>query len=152
MPLVGGVSFHFRMSGIAGLTLEYDFNRIASTPAPTDLRIRSLHFVPNLRVAAVVYLYRWRMLAPFILGGAGIDIQSTTERANLQVGAGLEVTFWHHRIALVAEARAFLPLPADAERLKERTQISGGIDEDISTKEIYSIFNALFTLSVRFYY
>jgi hypothetical protein len=149
-PLLGGASAHFRMKGIFGLSLEYDFNRVATTPAAADLSIRALQFIPNLRASAVIYPYRWRMIAPFILGGLGVDTGSTSPRANLQVGAGLEVTFWRDRIALLGEFRAFFPLPSDVQKHKQRLSITGG---DIpKTGEYYQIDNFLFLIGLRFYY
>jgi hypothetical protein len=150
-PLLSGISAHFRMSGVAGLTLEYDFNRVASTPAPDDLSVRSLHFIPNLRVAAVLVPYRWRMLGPFVMLGLGIDTEARTDRANLLLGMGLEATFWKDRIGVVAEFRAFLPRPSDVEKLKERREISGTAGR-LRTAEYYGQENLLFTLSVRAYY
>jgi hypothetical protein len=149
--VLAGVSAHFRASGVAGVMVEYDFNRVASTPSPTDLSIEALHFIPNLRVAAVLYPYRWRMLGPFILFGLGIDTLSREDRANFQVGFGLEVTFWHDRLAIVAEFRAFIPRPTDVEKHKERLEITGAPNIP-KTREYYNVDNLLFTLSARFYY
>lgn len=149
-PLLSGVSVHFRMSGIAGISLEYDFNRVAKTPAPDDLSIGSLHFIPNFRLAVVLHPYRWRMLGPYIFGGMGIDTVSSSDRSNFQLGFGLEATFWHDRIALLVEFRAFLPRPTDVQKQRERLQIIG---EDVpSTTAYYNVANVLFTLSLRFYY
>ena len=131
--------------------LEYDFKRVATTPRAGDVSIEALHFIPNLRVAAVIYPYRWRMLGPYILGGLGIDTISNEDRANFQIGLGLEVTFWHDRIALVAEFRAFIPRPTDVEKHKERLEITGATDIP-STRQYYNVDNLLFTLSGRFYY
>ncbi len=150
-PIISGVSAHFRASGVAGITLEYDFERVAKTPAPGDVSIEALHFIPNLRIAAVIYPYRWRMLGPYVLGGLGIDTLSDEDRANFQVGLGLEVTFWHDRIALAAEFRAFIPRPTDVEKHKERLQITGAQNIP-STRSYYNVDNLLFTLSVRVYY
>jgi hypothetical protein len=149
-PLLGGASLHFRMKGVFGLSLEYDFNRVATTPAATDLGIRALHFIPNLRASAVIYPYRWRMIGPFILGGLGLDTGSNESRVNLQVGGGLEVTFWRDRIALLGEFRAFLPLPSDVEKHKQRLSITGGHIPKTGT--YYHVDNFLFLLSLRFYY
>lgn len=150
-PIISGVSVHFRASGVAGVMLEYDFKRVATTPRPGDVSIEALHFIPNLRVAAVIYPYRWRMLGPYILGGLGIDTISNEDRANFQIGVGLEVTFWHDRIALVAEFRAFIPRPTDVEKHKERLEITGATDIP-TTRQYYNVDNLLFTLSGRFYY
>jgi len=150
-PIISGVSLHFRASGVAGVMLEYDFTRVAHTPDAGDVSIEALHFIPNLRVAAVIYPYRWRMLGPYILGGVGIDTVSKVDRANFQIGLGLEVTFWHDRIAIVAEFRAFIPRPTDVEKHKERLEITGATDIP-STRQYYNVDNLLFTLSARFYY
>lgn len=150
-PLITGMSVHFRASGVVGITLEYDFKRVARTPTPGDVSIEALHFIPNLRVAAVIYPYRWRMVGPYVLGGVGIDTVSKEDRANFQIGLGLEVTFWHDRFAIVAEFRAFIPRPSAVEKHKERLEYSG-ITNIPSTREYYNVDNLLFTLSARFYY
>jgi hypothetical protein len=150
-PLISGLGIHFRASGVVGLTLEYDFKRVAKTPAPGDVSVEALHFIPNLRIAAVIYPYRWRMLGPFVMIGLGIDTVSNEDRANFQVGLGLEVTVWHDRFAFVAEFRAFIPRPTDVEVHKERLEITG--ESNIpSTRSYYNVDNLLFTLSARFYY
>jgi hypothetical protein len=151
VPLLAGVSAHFRMSGIAGLTAEFDFNRVATTPAAADLRIEALHFIPNFRVAAVIHPYRWRMLGPYLFGGVGLDTASTSDRANILIGAGLEVTFWKDRLAVLGEFRAFLPRPSDVEKHKQRVSISGST-ATASDWDYYNTKNLLFTLSLRFYY
>ncbi len=150
-PIIYGVSAHFRASGVIGVTLEYDFNRVATTPTPGDVAIEALHFIPNLRVAAVIYPYRWRMLGPYVLLGLGIDTLAKEDRANFQIGFGLEVTFWHDRFAVVAEFRAFIPRPTDVEKHKERLEITGATNVP-STRQYYNVDNLLFTLSARFYY
>lgn len=149
--VTSGVSIHFRASGVAGVTVEYDFNRVARTPNPLDVSIEAMHFIPNLRVAAVLYPYRWRMVGLYILGGMGIDTLSKEDRANYQVGLGLEVTFWHDRLALVAEFRAFIPRPTDVEKHKERLEITGATNIP-STRQYYNVDNLMLTLSARFYY
>ncbi len=150
-PLISGVGVHFRASGVIGLTMEYDFKRVAKTPAPGDVSIEALHFIPNMRFAAVIYPYRWRMLGPFVMVGMGIDTVSNEDRANFQVGLGLEVTVWHDRFAFVAEFRAFIPRPTDVEKHKERLEITGATNIP-STRTYYNVDNLLFTLSARFYY
>ena len=152
-PLLGGISAHFRTSGIAGLTIEYDFNRVQDEPTPAQLLndAKNLLFIPNLRVHAVIFPYRWRMLGPFLLVGMGFDTSAEERSTNFQFGAGLEVSFWKHRLAVVAEVRWFLPLPSDVERHRNRVQIAGS-DTDTSTGEYYNFKNTLFTLSLRYYY
>jgi hypothetical protein len=153
-PLLGGVSAHFRASGIAGITVEYDFNRVAEEPTAPQLlnSAKYLHFLPNLRVAAVIVPYRWRMLGPFVLIGMGFDTEAKSERStNIQAGLGLEGTFWKNRLALVGEARFFIPLPSDVERHRERVLIAGATTATGSA-EYYNLKNALFTLSFRYYY
>ncbi len=152
-PLLGGVSVHFRASGIAGLTIEYDFNRVQKEPTPEQMLqdAKYLRFIPNLRVSGVIYPYRWRMLGPFVLIGMGFDTAAQERSTNLQLGVGLEVTFWRHHLAVVADVRMFLPLPSDVERHRARVQIAG-VDTDTSTSEYYNFKNALFTLSLRYYY
>jgi hypothetical protein len=153
VPLLGGISGHFRASGIAGVTIEYDFNRVQKEPTPAQLlqNARYLHFIPNLRVHGVIFPYRWRMLGPFLLLGMGFDTEAQERSTNLQFGLGLEVSFWKHRLAVVAEVRAFMPLPSDVERHRARVQIADA-DTDTSTSEYYNFKNLLFTLSLRYYY
>lgn len=151
--VLGGISGHFLASGIAGVTLELDFNRAQKEPTAEQLlqSARYLHFIPNLRVHGVIFPYRWRMLGPFVLLGMGFDTEAHERSTNLELGVGLEVTFWRHRIAVAIEARAFFPLPSDVERHRERVAISGR-QVDTSSSQYYNFRNLLFTASIRFYY
>ncbi|MFC1482516.1 hypothetical protein ACFL51_01790, partial [Myxococcota bacterium] len=150
-PLIYGLSVHVRAKGIIGANLEYDFNRVAETPDPDDLSIESIHFIPNMRFAVVIYPYRWKMLAPFLLLGLGLDTESDVGRTNYQLGIGLETTWWKDRIAVVTDFRVFFPQPSDMEKHRERVQITGA-DMDTSTGQYYNFKNILFTISLRFYY
>lgn len=152
-PLLGGISAHFRASGIAGVTIEYDFNRVQDEPSSAQLLqdAQYLAFIPNLRVHAVIFPYRWRMLGPFLLLGMGFDTAAQERSTNLQFGLGLEVSFWQHRLAVVTEVRAFMPLPSDVERHRARVKIAEA-DTATGTGEYYNFKNLLFTLSLRFYY
>ena len=146
-----GIVGSIRFMGVAGVDLEYDFNRVTSSPESSPKTITDLLFVPALKLGGIVYFFRSNRYAPFGMGGIGIDLDSATNRTNLYWGGGIEFTFVKNRITANIGLRFFLPRPVDVEKQRERLTMDGKATLPSYT-EYYNLNTYQFFFSVRIYY
>ncbi len=146
-----GLIGSMRFSGIAGIDMEYDFNRVTSTPSSSSREVSDLLFTPNYKLMGVVNFFREKNWSPYALFGLGIDLGADFNRSNLIGGAGLEFTFLQNRIVFSLGFRLFLPRPVDVERQRERRLMDGNPSLPSYT-DYYNFDQYQITLSVRVYY
>ncbi|PKN24458.1 MAG: hypothetical protein CVU65_11770 [Deltaproteobacteria bacterium HGW-Deltaproteobacteria-22] len=145
--LIGSLRFH----GIAGLDLEYDFNRVTSTPSISSREVEDLKFTPNFKIEGVVHFFRDRKWSPFAVFGLGIDLGADFNRTNMIGGVGVEFPFFANRVVFALGFRLFVPRPADVEKQRERRLMDGNPVLPAYT-DYYNFDQYQITMSVRVYY
>ncbi|MBN2723514.1 MAG: hypothetical protein JXR95_05520 [Deltaproteobacteria bacterium] len=148
---VVGILGSARFMGVAGFDLEYDFNRVTSTPPRNPREINALHFVPNLKLSGAVYFFRKRRYATYALGGIGIDMGADYNRSNLFTGAAVEFTFLKNTLTLNVGLRFYFPRPVDVEKQRERL-VMDGTPVLPSYTDYYNFDTYQLFISLRYYY
>ncbi|MGM0596722.1 MAG: hypothetical protein ACQES9_06755 [Myxococcota bacterium] len=146
-----GIILSSRFMGVAGVDLEYDFNRVTSTPPSDLLNEKALQFVPNLKLTGIVYFFRKNNYATFASGGIGIDMGSPKNRNNLFGGAGLEFTIMEDQVVLRLGLRFYFPKPVDVEKQRERIIMNNEPTTPAYT-EYYNFDTFQFFMSLQIYY
>jgi len=145
--LIGSLRFH----GVAGLDLEYDFNRVTSTPSSSSRIVDDLKFTPNFKIEGVVHFFREKKWSPFAVFGLGLDLGADFNRTNMIGGGGLEFTFFRNRVVFSLGLRLFFPRPVDVEKQRERRMMDGNPVLPAYT-DYYNFDQYQITMSVRVYY
>ncbi len=146
-----GLVGSLRFAGIAGLDLEFDFNRVTTTPSVTSREVSDLLFTPNFKILGVVNLFRDRKWSPFAVFGLGVDLGADFNRTNMVTGGGVEFTFFRNRVVFSLGLRVFVPRPADVEKQRERRLMDGNPTLPAYT-DYYNFDQYQIFMSVRVYY
>lgn len=146
-----GIIGSMRLLDAAGVDIEYDFNRVTSTPSKTSRAVEDLQFYPNFKLEAVVHFFREKQWSPWMLFGLGIDLGANFSRSNMQFGTGLDVFLWQQRVVFSLGFRIFVPWPADVEKQREYRLMDG--NPVLPPYTDYYNFNIYqFIVSVRYFY
>lgn len=146
-----GLAGSARFMGVAGIDLEYDFNRVTSTPPRNPREVSALQFIPNTKLLGTVYFSRKKRYATYAQGGIGIDLGADYNRSNLIAGAGIEFVYFNDRLALNITLRFYLPRPVDVEKQREHL-IMDGTPTLPSYTDYYSFQTVQLSVSVKYYY
>lgn len=146
-----GIIGSMRFLDAAGVDIEYDLNRVTTTPSPASRAIEDLQFYPNFKLEAVVHFFREKQWSPWMLFGLGIDLGADFSRSNMQFGTGVDIFLWQQQIVLSLGFRVFVPWPADVERQREYRLMDGSPILPAYT-DYYNFDCYQFLLSIRYFY
>ncbi|MBU1220135.1 hypothetical protein KKF34_10575 [Myxococcota bacterium] len=146
-----GLAGSARFMGVAGIDLEYDFNRITSTPPRNPREISALQFIPNTKLLGTIYFSRKKRYATYAQGGIGIDLGADYNRSNLIGGAGIEFVYFKDRLVLNVTLRFYFPRPVDVEKQREHL-IMDGTPTLPSYTDYYSFQTVQLSISIKYYY
>ncbi len=146
-----GLIGSLRFAGLAGIDLEYDFNRVTTTPSATSRDVSDLQFTPGFKMLGVVNFFRDRRWSPFVVFGLGVDAGADFNRTNFVTGGGAEFTFFDNRVVFALGLRVFVPRPADVEKQRERRLMDGNPTLPAYT-DYYNFDEYQIFMSVRVYY
>ncbi len=146
-----GIIGSMRFLGAAGFDLEYDFNRVTSTPSRSSRAVEDLKFYPNFKLEGIVHFFRETQWSPWVLFGLGVDLGADFSRSNMQFGGGVDIFFWQQRVVFTLGLRVFVPWPVDVERQREYRIMDGNPVLPPYT-DYYNFDCYQFLISVRYFY
>ncbi len=147
---VTGVVGSGRLSRVAGVDIELDFNRVSNVPDRHSTNPEDLKFIPNIRVAGVFYTRRLNTYSFFLTGGVGFDLQADYNRSNMFTGVGIEFVFLRGYLTFSTTLRYFFPKPSDVEYQRELISMEG--ETPPSFLSYYFLDNYQLHMVVRWYY